>query len=39
MSKRIIQLNESAIKDEIKELVHSSVEETQMICWRRKHKN
>ena len=28
MSKRIIQLNESAIKDEIKELVRGSVEET-----------
>ena len=28
MSKKIIQLNESAIKDELKELVRGSVEET-----------
>ena len=28
MSKRIIQLNEGAIKDELKELVRGSVEET-----------
>ena len=28
MSKKIIQLNEGAIKDELKELVRGSVEET-----------
>ena len=39
MSKNIIQLNEEAVKGELKELVRKSVEETRMSSWIRKQRN
>ena len=36
MSEKIVQLNEEAIKGQIKELVRGSVEKPRTSCWRRR---
>ena len=39
MSEKIVQLNEEAIKGQLKELVRGSVEEPSTNCWRPRRKS